>query len=268
MAAAALVIVIALYAALVLYLRHLENPPDLTGVARSKAVAAADQVAASATSAALRALAPDGASWLVPGPTTVSDRCVSYGGGGFDSARSSATCIRTVTAYFFFDGSFQQHMRAWDAALRATGWDTTGYTLSQTSNDYTEFGHKPEANEPSLTYLASSLPESGAYFRALQGSWDRSVSLVFDWAERPEVSPAFVDPVESPGLTTAVAWIEKPAMSPDAVEAAAFGRYQFVAVATLTATYYRAPTLPQAPTTHPATHPATVACRSGSGTCN
>jgi hypothetical protein len=269
-AAAALVIVIALWAAVVLYLRHAENPPDLSGVARSQPVAAADHVAASATSGALRTLTPDGASWLVPGPTTVSDRCLSNGNGALIPAWTPATCMRTVTAYFFFDGSFQQHVRAWDAALRASGWSAAGDPLGPPVDYYTEDGHKPEKYQPRQLYLATSLPTSSPYSRSAQGSPapGYSVSLVFDWAERPEVSPSWVGVVESQGLSTAVAWIEKPALSPDAVETAAFGRHQFVAVATLTVTYYHAPA-PAPPTTHPAAHPDThVACRSGSGTCD
>ena len=264
MVAAALVIMIALYAALIIYLRHRENPPDLARVARSQPVVSADRAAASATSAALRAVVPDGASWLVPGPTAVSDRCISQQAGEFIAAWTPAICERTVTAYFFFGGSFQQRMRAWDAALGATGWYTTGSTLSQLSNFYTEWGHKPEASEPSLTYLATSLPASGPYFRALQGSSAPSVSLVFHLAERPEASSAFAGIDESPGPSMAIAWIEKSAVSPDAVETAAFTRYQFVAVATLTVTYYDS----AAPVRAPATHPASAACRSGSGTCN
>jgi hypothetical protein len=264
MAAAALVIMIALCAALIVYLRHREHPPDVAGIARSRPVVSADRAAASATSAALRALAPDGASWLVPGPTAVSDWCMSQQPGEFVAAWTPTTCMRTVTAYFFFDGSFQQHMQAWDAALHATGWYTTGDPLSQLSNSYTASGHKPEADEPSPTYPATSLPASGPYFRALQGSSAPSVALVFYLAERSEASSSLPGSDESPGPTVAIAWIEKPAVSPDAVEAAAFTRYQFVAVATLTTTYYDS----AAPARAPATHPASAACRSGSGTCN
>ena len=264
MAAAALVIVIALYAALVVYLRHRENPPDIAGIARTQPVVSADRAAASATSAALRAVGPDGASWLVPGPAAVSDYCLSQNSGEFVAVWTPTTCTRTVTAFFFFNGPFQQHLRAWDAALRATAWYTTGDTLSQLSDYYTAFGRNPEASEPSRRYLATSLPASSQYFRPLQGSSAPSVSLVFHWAERPAVSSSFAGTDESPGPTTAVAWIEKPARSPKAVETAAFTRYQFVAIATLTATYYDA----AAPVRAPATHPASAACRSGSGTCD
>jgi hypothetical protein len=264
MAAAALVIMIALYAALLVYLRHRENPPDIAGIARSQPVVSADHAAVSATSAALRALAPDGASWLVPGPTAVSDECYSQQPGEFVAAWTPAICVRTVTAYFFFGGSFRQHMQAWDAALRAAGWYTTGYTLSQLSNFYTAFGHNPGASEPGQTYLATSLPASGPYFRALMGSSAPSVSLGFHLAERPEASPWVVESAASPDPVIAIAWIEKPAVSPEAVQAAAFTRYQFVAAATLTTTYYDAAAAARAP----ATHPASEACRSGSGTCD
>jgi hypothetical protein len=266
--AVALVIVIAWVAILAFYLSRGHNPPDVAGIARSQPVAGADQVATSATSAAFAALPPDGASWLVPGPTAVSDLCTSRQYGEFVVAWEPATCMRRLTAYFFFNGSFQQHMRAWDAALRATGWSATGYPLGRPLGYYTEYGHKPEPSEPSQTYLATSLPASEPYYRALPGppAPGHSISLVFNWAERPEVTPPYADTDTflEPDATTAVAWIEKEPVSPDAVEAAAFARYQFVAVATLTATYYDA----AAPAQAPATHPAREACRSGSGTCD
>jgi hypothetical protein len=271
-AAVALIVVIALYAVMIVYLRHKQNPPDVTGIARSQPIVNADHVAASATSAALKALAPAGASWLASGPTAVSDLCVSVQDGEFISSWTPVTCMRTVTAYFFFNGSFQQHMRAWDAALRATGWSPTGYPLSLPLSYYAEFGHRPEPHEPGQRYLATSLPPSGSYdyIRPFEGSSapGRAVSLVFRWAERPQMTPSLENTDQSPvpGPDTAVAWIQKATVSPDAVESAAFTRYQFVAIATLTAGYYDSAAPAQGPTTNSA--PAVGHCMSGSGTCN
>lgn len=269
--AVALVIVIAWVAVLAFYLSRGHNPPDVAGIARSQPVAGADHSATLATSAALTALAPDDASWLVSGPAAVSDLCISRQYGEFVETWEPTTCMRRITAYFFFNGSFQQHMQAWEAALRATGWSAIGYPLAQPLNYYTKYRDKPESTKPDQTYLATSLPASDSYYHDLPGppAPGHSISLVFNWAERPEVTPPYTDTNQflEPDATTAVAWIEKETVSPDAVEAAAFTRYQFVAVATLTATYYDAAAPAWAPTTHPAS-PTYEACRSGSGTCD
>jgi len=240
-AAAALVVVIGLFIALNIYVRHAQTPPDVVGIARSRHVVDADHAAVSALSADLKALAPDGASWLAPGPAGVSDLCVSHENDAFIPSWTGTRCIRTITAYFFFNGAFGQHMQAWDAALRATGWVTIGGDpLGMPLFYYAKYGHKPESGEPSLRYLATSLPMSDPYYHALPGSSTpgQSVDLVFRWAERPQVSDSFEDYDETPGPTTVVAWLQRAILSPGAVESAAFTRYQFVAVATLTAVYY------------------------------
>jgi hypothetical protein len=262
----ALVGVIGLYVALNVYSRHLATPPDVAGIARSQSVVDADRAAVAATSADLKALAPDGASWLAPGPAGVSDLCVSHQNDGFVASWTPTACVRTITAYFFFNGSFERHMQAWDAALRATGWVTIGDPLSLPLSYYAKYGHKPEPGEPSLRYLATSLPLSDPYYRALPGSPApaQSVDLVFRWAERPQVSPSFADYDETPGPTTVVAWIQKSTLSPGAVESAAFTRYQFVAVATLTLVYYDLAAHARTPTTNSGHEN----CLTGSETCD
>jgi hypothetical protein len=264
-AAVALVVVIGLYIAINIYVRHAQTPPDVAGIARSQPVAAADRAAASAMSADLKALAPDGASWLAYGPTAVSDLCVSHQNVGFIGSWTGTRCERTITAYFFFNGSFEQHMRAWDTALRATGWITTGDPLSLPLSYYAKFGHKPEPGDPRLKYLATSLPLSAPYYRALPGSPapGQSVDLVFRWAERPAVSPAFPVNDETPGAATVIAWIQKATAASSGVESAAFDRYQFVAVATLSLVYYDL----MAPVRTSITNSEHENCRTGSETC-
>ena len=269
-ATAALAVVLALYVAVSVAFHHDETPPDVAGIARSQPVADADHLAASATSASLKVVAPPAASWLAPGPTTVSDFCESTQGDEFGAGWNPTTCTRTVTAYFFFNGSFPQHLQAWDTALRASGWSGFGDPLSETLSDYARISHKPGPGEPGPTYLATSLPRSGLYVRTDEGSptSGQAVDLTFLWAERPQTTPsvADVDGSPVPGAFTAVAWIQKPAAtaSPDAVESAAFAHYQFVAVATLTDRYYNA----AVPTPTPSASHAVSGCMTGSKSCN
>jgi hypothetical protein len=265
-AAAALVVVIGLYIALLVYIRHAQAPPDVAGLAHSQPVAAADRLAVSATSAALKAVAPDGASWLVPGPTSVSDRCVSIKSDWLLHPWAGTSCVRAVTAYFFFNGSFQQRVRAWDAVLRASGWVTAGDPLSVPLSYYAEYGHKPDLNQPGLRYLATSLPQSDPYYRAIHGSATpgQSVDLVFRWAERPEVSRSLEDFDAVPGPSTVVAWRQKSTVSPNAVESAAFTRYQYVAIATINVVYYDS----AVPARTPVTYSGHENCRTGSDTCD
>lgn len=83
---------------------------------------------------------------------------------------------------------------------------------------------KPEPGEPSLNYLATSLPTSGSYVRVRQDSpaAGQSVDLAFRWAQRPQATPSSEDADES-GLSRGgyrCRLIQRATMSPDAVEAA------------------------------------------------
>jgi len=245
-AAVALVVVLVLYAGIIIEFHHKPSGPDVAGIARSRPAVAADLAAASATSASLKSLAPSAASWLVPGPTAVSDFCASSEqSDAFTTSWTPTSCSRTVTAYFFFNGSFEQHMRAWGAALEASGWSADhGDPLSLPLSYYAQYGDRPGPGVSGRTYLATSLPSSGDYVRAGEGSSAAgpAVYLEFRWAERPQVTASVegVYGVPVSGPNTVVAWMRKQTagVSPDVVESAAFARYQYVAVATMTAPYY------------------------------
>ncbi|MBR7827954.1 hypothetical protein KDK95_16680 [Actinospica sp. MGRD01-02] len=67
-----------------------------------------------------------------------------------------------------------------------------------------------------------------------------TLHLDIRWAERPQLTPMADSPGDAPvdPYDATVAWIEKPAVTPDAVESAAFAHYGYVAIASLTVVYY------------------------------
>jgi hypothetical protein len=268
-----LALIIAICIDLVIRQHHEQTPPDVAAVASSGPVVAADDAAATIVSARLKTLMPPGASWLVSGPSEVSDSCQSHKAGMFTEVWNPPTCVRTVTAFYFFNGSFVQHMRAWDVALRASGWSASGDPMGQPLSYYAQYGGKPESKESSRTYLATSLPSSGPYeyITAKNSSTPGlTVELGFDWAEQPQTTrsdgAAATDSLPASGPNDAVAWIQKPALTPDAIESSAFARYRYVAIASLNTEYYDSAAPSPAPTTNSDSsyHP----CISGSGTCN
>lgn len=268
-AGVALAVALFLFVAVSLAFHFRNEAPDVGSVARSPAVVASDRVAASATSADLKALVPSDAPWLAPGPTAVSDFCESRQ--GYVSGWEPITCTRTVTAYFYFNGSFQQHMQAWDLALRSSGWDTDGSVMSRPLADYAQFASTAATGGPGLPHLATSLSPAGPYSRAVADSTtpDESVDLMLSWAERPQATPSFEgvnEQLTDPGA--AVAWIQKTNSSPDAVQSSAFAHYRFVAMATLSVRYYDPAVATPAPTPTPTTNPAAGQCMSGSNTCD
>ena len=266
-AGVALVVVLVLFIAVGLDFHFRNEAPDVGGIARSQAVVAADHVAASAISADLKTLVPTDAPWLATGPTAVADFCESTP--GYMSGWQPTTCTRNVTAYFYFNGSFQQHMQAWDLALRSAGWDTNGSAMSRPLAEYAQFASTPAPGEPGRPQLATSLSPAGPYSRTVADSAtpDEWVDLMLSWAERPQATPSFDGIDDSlPDPNAAVAWNQETNSSPDAVESAAFARYQFIAIARLSVRYYDPAQV--APTPTPSTNPAAGQCMSGSNTCN
>lgn len=229
-----------LYAVLVFKTRAENESPDVAGIARSRPVVAADRTASSDISASLRTLTPADASWLVSGPIGVSDFCGSRPPDGFGAAWSPTNCSRTVYAYFFSDDSPEQQMKAWDAALRASGWTAVGASMSK------------------------QIPAS--YVRVPQGSSTigQRIGLAVQWVPRSEVARLF-EPAGA--MATDVAWIQQTAVPLDVLESAAFSRYRFVALASLTVEYY-------GPDAEPTSTPTTTSkgwsgqCVSGSDTCD
>jgi hypothetical protein len=215
LAGIALVVVIVFWIMVAIQFHRYQEAPDVSATARSSAVVAADRGAAAETSSALTHVAPRDASWLTSGPTTVSDYCVSNTVASFGEQWGPTRCIRTVLAYYYFNGTLKQDTDTWDAALRANGWSGVGTRPGSTSGYYSR-GEDDEA------------------------TGELTLHLSLRWVERPQLTPTS-DPADNPSTDpydATVAWIEKPAVTPDAVESAAFAHYRYVAIASLTVVYY------------------------------
>jgi hypothetical protein len=240
-AGVALVVVLALYAVLMIQIHFDRQPPDVAGIAHSQPVVAADQAATSAISEGLKSLAPAHTPGLVAGPTAIFDGCASQQAASFMPSWTPTVCTRAVTEYFFSNTPFQQHLQAWSAALRTSGW--TAFSPNPTATDYQR---PPPAN--------SAVPVP-------------TIDLTFRFAQRPRASLLFVAGYGSfpPESTTAASWIQKVTVSPGVVDSAPFAQYPYVAEVALFARYYD-PSNPPTPT--PTGNPASGQCITGSGTCN
>ena len=97
------------------------TPPDVAKVARSSAVAGADDQAVpllDRSIAAAVAVAPK----FTLGPRGVDDTCGSEPGGSFGQGWSSVSCSRTVAQVLSCDCDVRAGMRVWDRALAGGGW--------------------------------------------------------------------------------------------------------------------------------------------------
>jgi hypothetical protein len=216
-----------------------ERPPDVAAVAKSATVVAADRTAVAEVDTRLAAL-PQAGAWLVPGPTAILDDCQSLQDGDWSQSWTQVTCGRMATAFFYFNGDFEEHMQAWDGELRASGWGAVGDPMDQAESYYELYGDKPAPQDTSRTYLATDLPRSGGYCILPKGD-EGKVCLTITWAERISVNQ-------------------------DQVESAAFAKYQYIAIVEMTDVYYDPADAP--PTTLPPLDPNYTPCYSGSNTCN
>lgn len=217
-ATVALVAVLALCAVLIVHRRFENGPPDVAGIARSQPAAAADHAVASEISAALRSLAPAGASWLASGPTAVTDYCFSGPADSFGPSWTPTSCLRMVGAYFFSDDPPQHDVQTWDATLRSSGWSVAA--------------DPSRGSDESSRVLDTSLVSLGY-----------SAHLTFDWtplsqATDPTDGSAGRWPVAGAGAGAIVVWNQETTMPPDVAESAAFSRYRFVARVTVTVWYF------------------------------
>ncbi|WP_041540029.1 hypothetical protein [Catenulispora acidiphila] len=238
------------------------RPPDVAKIAHSAPVQSADHDATDELNARVAAL-PQGQTWLIPGPTAVQDQCQSMSTGEFTTVWQPVTCQRTITAYYSFNGDFVQRMETWGKALNAAGWVSQygGDALGQPLDYYKKMAHQPEPQAPNRTYLADDLPPSERMCH--RETEAHPLCLTISWAERPRTTTAHTQ-YQGPDITAAV--IQQQKVDPAAVESTAYPHEQYLAIVTLTDTYYDA----DADAPRPAPSPLTTytPCYSGSGTCN
>lgn len=216
---------------------HDQSPPDVAKIATSAQVTAADQLATTRMDADLAEVTAAGTG-TEPGPSAVLDQCQSRRGGMWVETWSPVGCTRRVTAYFAFNGDFEHQMQTWSAALAAKGWR----------------GENDDA-------LAQPQAYSGQLCKR-SGSGDPTC-LHFDWTERPKTK----DPLYSVSDLGETVIRQRHDVDPAQTESADFAGARYVAIVTMSDSYYTPTIKPTQPSTASPPNPSYSPCYSGSHNC-
>lgn len=178
--------------------RHVAAP-DIAATANSAAVVqSADRV--SAVESDLLAEMAHAEPWLDQGAQAVIDSCSAVPPGFLGAAWGPVVCRRSVTAYFGFNGEFDQRVAAWEKSFASTG--LTSSNVGEVLEAYAVYDGKPEPGDPARRYTAADLPDLSAKYTPspAAGLGGAGVGVAIGWAEDPNPNRTYdiVAPVAGP----------------------------------------------------------------------